>query len=237
LFGVQLSESSVQIMPLGSVRFSADLPIKVDKKRRRHIMGKWQNGAAHGFMLIYTISDDTVAGYVFVPQNAASANSCDSRTAALIANMAGAQQNVLNCARQELSWQRENNLTVEQATAEEQQRAADTATRQAFVPAISDAASFGGGGESNSLAGVWFSEVASAVQYKRIDLTLRPDGTYTKTFTARTSGWGGAGTVGAPSLGGTHTGRWTANGMMVHLSGDGNWPASDHNLAEFRRVQ
>ncbi len=239
LYQVEASDSSVRIIPLGSVQFSADVPIKVDKKGRHHIMGIWQNGGQHGFFLINSISDDVISGYALVPQNSASANSCDSRTAAAIANMAGSSQHVLNCARQDLSWRRETNLTVQQAVSEMQRAAAAAASRPMVIPTAPGVGfvPVGGGGGDGSLAGVWVSEVASAVYYKRIELTLRPDGTYTKTFTARTSGYGGAGTVGAPSLGGTHSGRWTADGLVVHLSGDGNWPPFDHNLAEFQKVQ
>ena len=235
-YRVEISSSSVRIIPLAGAGFSADLPIKVDKKGRSHILGKWQNGAWHGFILIETLSHDSVSAYAYVPQNAASAESCNNRTGAVLANMAGASTNQIRCARIELSWEREENITVEQAMAAEQTRAAaEMVARQ--QPATDSDSTGSSVSQSDSLAGVWVSEESSAVYYKRIELTLRADGTYTKTLKARTSGYGGAGTVGAPSLGGTHSGRWSASGMVVHLSGDGNWPAAVHNLAEFQRVQ
>lgn len=235
-YRIDISTSSVRIIPLLFAKLSADVPIKVDRKGRSHIMGKWQKGPWHGFILIKTLSDDSVSGYAYVPQNAASAESCNSRTGAILANMAGASTNQLNCARIELSWARQPNMTVEQAMVAEQTRAAmEMAARQ--QPSTGSNAGESDVSQSNPLVGVWVSEVSSAVYYKRIELTLLADGTYSKTLQARTSGYGGAGTVGAPSLGGTHSGRWSANGMMVHLSGNGNWPPADHNLAEFQRVR
>lgn len=80
---------------------------------------------------------------------------------------------------------------------------------------------------ASRLAGTWIREKSDSYTYQKITLVLRSDGTYTKTLVARVNG--------AP-YGGTHSGNWTARGSMVHLSGDGNWPAVDHDLSEFQRA-
>jgi hypothetical protein len=76
------------------------------------------------------------------------------------------------------------------------------------------------------LAGTWRYATRDASTSQKITLVLRGDGTYTKTLEAR---------VNAADYGGTHSGTWTAKGMVVHLSGDGNWPAYTHDLSTFTK--
>lgn len=80
--------------------------------------------------------------------------------------------------------------------------------------------------DAGQLAGVWIRVRSDGSTYQKITLILREDGTYTKTLEARVNG---------SNYGGTHQGTWTARGTVVSLSGDGNWPALTHDLAEFQR--
>jgi len=82
--------------------------------------------------------------------------------------------------------------------------------------------------QASRLAGTWQKEVSDAYTSATTILTLRSDKTYTKVFRSK---------VGGAPYGGTHDGTWTANGMVVQLSGDGNWPATRENLREFRKLQ
>jgi hypothetical protein len=86
--------------------------------------------------------------------------------------------------------------------------------------------------QRNPLSGLWRFESSSLSHYEEIVLTLRDDGTYTKKFTGRMSSWSGG-----PTGGGTHDGSWQANGMVVRLSGDGNWPGSTHDLRSFQKLR
>jgi hypothetical protein len=92
---------------------------------------------------------------------------------------------------------------------------------------------------SNSLVGTWRYESASLSHYQEIVLDLHPNGTYDKRFRARSSQYmsiGGIGHTGTgPTMGGDHSGTWTANGSIVRLSGDGNWPPVTHDLSQFTR--
>lgn len=83
----------------------------------------------------------------------------------------------------------------------------------------------------NPLAGTWRYESASLSHYEEVVLTLRDDGTYTKRLKGRMS------SMSSATAGGEHNGFWKANGMQVHLSGDGNWPAFTHDLRTFQRIQ
>jgi hypothetical protein len=76
------------------------------------------------------------------------------------------------------------------------------------------------------LAGTWRYQTRDATTSQRIVLILRSDGSYTKTLDARVNG---------ANYGGTHSGTWTANGTVVSLSGDGNWPAYTHDLSTFQK--
>lgn len=87
------------------------------------------------------------------------------------------------------------------------------------------------------LVGLWVQESSSAVTYSRIDLLLRADGSYTKRLLTRTPMMTGGQLGSGPSIGGTHSGTWTAYGTIVHLSGDGNWPAYQHDLRLFTKRQ
>ena len=82
--------------------------------------------------------------------------------------------------------------------------------------------------ETARLAGTWQKEVADARSSATTLLTLRADKTYTKIFRAKVDG---------ANYGGTHDGRWSANGTVVQLSGDGNWPPTREDLREFRKLQ
>jgi len=175
------------------------------------------------------VNDERIGGYILVPQPGFDPNSCISRTVAVLATLGATNQRRAPCLRVQVSWDRLHRETLESAVAEERA----TQMAQTYSTAPLQAAEATGQGW---LIGTWVSEDAGSVHYTHIEISLRADGTYTKTLQARTPGWGGGGIVGAPSLGGTHSGRWTANGMIVHLSGDGNWPASDYNLQGFRKV-
>ena len=72
--------------------------------------------------------------------------------------------------------------------------------------------------------GTWEGGRGDAGATYRITLTLNADGTYRKTLATN---------IGA---GGTHSGTWSLKGTTVYLSGDGNWPASSHDLSTFRKV-
>jgi hypothetical protein len=76
-----------------------------------------------------------------------------------------------------------------------------------------------------SLVGKWVFVKGDAGATYRITLILRGNGGYTKTLETN---------IGA---GGTHSGTWTSEGTVVHLSGDGNWPAYSHDLAQFQKVE
>lgn len=78
--------------------------------------------------------------------------------------------------------------------------------------------------EAEDLVGTWIFQTGDAGASYRITLELRADGTYTKTLETNVS------------VGGTHSGTWSNRGSVVYLSGDGNWPASSHDLAKFHRV-
>jgi hypothetical protein len=83
------------------------------------------------------------------------------------------------------------------------------------------------GADSRSgLVGTWKYQTSDGPTYQAITLTLKSDGTYTKTLDAQ---------VGGAKYGGTHSGTWTASGTVVALSGDGNFPAFTHDLATFTK--
>jgi hypothetical protein len=81
----------------------------------------------------------------------------------------------------------------------------------------------------HQLIGVWKGNGPNNVSAKQHTvLELRRDHTYTKTFRA---------TVDAVDYGGTHSGRWTARGMIVDLSGDGNYIGYSQDLRSMRKVK
>jgi hypothetical protein len=80
--------------------------------------------------------------------------------------------------------------------------------------------------EKSAPATVWLKISSDESATSAATLILRADGTYTKKLDASAQG----------AFGGTHHGRWTRNGDLVHLSGDGNWPPYDENLSLFRRA-
>ena len=81
--------------------------------------------------------------------------------------------------------------------------------------------------DGSELVGTWHYEGGDSGGQQKIDLELRSDGTYSKTLVAYVRGH---------RYGGQHEGTWTAQGSMVHLSGDGNWPPYDHDLSLFRKT-
>jgi hypothetical protein len=83
---------------------------------------------------------------------------------------------------------------------------------------------------ANPLVGVWFKETADLSSFQRLKLTLRPDGTYTKESWMRMSAYG------TGYIPGRHDGTWRSSGSVVYLSGDGNYPASNHDLSGFERL-
>jgi hypothetical protein len=80
--------------------------------------------------------------------------------------------------------------------------------------------------DSTRLVGTWRYSTSDANTSEKISLVLRDDGTYTKTLDAKVNG---------VPYGGTHSGKWTARGLVVSLSGDGNWPPYTHDLARFQK--
>ena len=82
--------------------------------------------------------------------------------------------------------------------------------------------------DESDLTGTWEYERGDGGGQEKITLTMSTDHSYTKTLDA---------TVQGSHYGGTHSGNWTATGMVVSLSGDDNWPASTHDLSLFRKVQ
>jgi hypothetical protein len=83
--------------------------------------------------------------------------------------------------------------------------------------------------QDDQLIGVWEGNGPSdSGGQQHTVLELRPDHTYTKTHQAKVNG---------TSYGGTHSGTWTANGMKVRLSGDGNFPPYTQDLSVMRKVR
>ena len=82
--------------------------------------------------------------------------------------------------------------------------------------------------DESDLAGTWDYERSDAGGQEKITLILRADHSYTKTLEANVQG---------SHYGGTHSGTWTARGMVVSLSGDGNWPPYTHDLSLFRKIR
>jgi hypothetical protein len=212
-------------------RIEASLPVKQKKSGKTTIMGQWQAGSHRGFIEITGMDSDRISAFMLVPQNGAEPNACLTRTLAVLTNMSASNGRLPGCRRLDVMWERQN-MSVEEAFNSETAAEAQRAQQQMRVPE-----GLQQGGETNGgLIGTWVYEDAGSVHFTRIEITLRPDGTYTKTLGARTPGWGGGG-KGIGGLGGTHQGRWTSSGMVVYLSGDGNWPQSTHDLSGFRRVR
>ena len=222
------------LLQIGGIRLGrieANLPMKQNKSGKTSIMGQWQAGPYRGFIEITGMNSDQISAFMLVPQNGAAPNACLTRTLAVLTNMSTSNGGLPGCGRLDVTWVRQN-MSVEGAlnsetVAEMQQPQQQVQAPQRFQQA----------GEMNSgLIGTWVYEDAGSVHYTRIEITLRPDGTYAKTLQARTPGWGGGGS-GIGGLGGTQQGRWTATETVVHLSGDGNWPQSSYDLSSFKRVR
>ena len=82
--------------------------------------------------------------------------------------------------------------------------------------------------DADSKAGSWRKEIHDNRSVAVTTLILRSDGTYTKTLKS---------VVDGRNYGGTHEGRWTAEGNAVHLSGDGNWPPYTEDLGAFTKMK
>lgn len=220
----------LQIGEIRIGRIQAVFPIKQNKSRKTIIMGQWQARPYRGFIEITGMSADRISAFMLVPQNGAAPNACLTRTPAVLTNMS-ASKGLPGCRRMDVTWGRQN-LSVAEALKSE--TIAETEQVEQQTQASPGLQQFG---ETNSgLIGTWVYEDAGSVHFTRIEISLRPDGTYTKTMRVRTSGWGGGGT-GIGGLGGTHRGRWTATGMVVHLSGDAHWPQCTHDLSSFKRIR
>jgi hypothetical protein len=85
-----------------------------------------------------------------------------------------------------------------------------------------------GADAESDLQGTWEYNGGDAGGQQKITLILRSDHSYTKTLEAHVQG---------ANYGGTHSGTWTADGKIVHLSGDENWPPYTHDLSLFRKVR
>ena len=82
------------------------------------------------------------------------------------------------------------------------------------------------------VVGVWFQDSDGNVSAnQKLTITIRPDGTYTKESVMRVPAYG----IG--NIPSSHNGTWTAQGMVVRLSGDGRYPGSTHDLSTFTRLQ
>lgn len=75
--------------------------------------------------------------------------------------------------------------------------------------------------------GTWQRQVTDATGTTRITLQIREDGTYTKTLDASLKG---------KSFHGSEQGSWAANGPLVLLSGDSQFPASRHDLRNYKKI-
>lgn len=82
--------------------------------------------------------------------------------------------------------------------------------------------------DEGDLAGTWEYEGGDGGGQEKITLILRADHSYTKKLESTAQG---------SRYGGIHSGTWTARGMVVSLSGDGNWPPYRHDLSSFRKIQ
>jgi hypothetical protein len=105
----------------------------------------------------------------------------------------------------------------------------------AFARSISNGFVIGTAGQTQGqnatdpLAGVWEGDGPSdARAQQHTVLELRSDHTYTKTLRAIIDG---------VNYGGTHSGTWTARGMIVDLSGYGNYPSSSRDLRSMHKVR
>jgi len=82
---------------------------------------------------------------------------------------------------------------------------------------------------NNELVGTWEGHGPSDNRAKQhVVLELRSDNTYTKTLDA---------VVDGKHYGGTHSGEYKARGKTVYLSGNKDWPPSNHDLSTMRKVK
>ena len=75
--------------------------------------------------------------------------------------------------------------------------------------------------------GTWQREVKDSTGQTKITLQLRADGTYTKILDAFLRG---------KNFHGTEDGVWSANGPLVLLSGNREFPASRHDLRNYQKI-
>jgi len=75
--------------------------------------------------------------------------------------------------------------------------------------------------------GTWQREVKDSTGQTKLTLQLRPDGTYTKVLDAFLRG---------KNFHGTEDGVWSANGPLVMLSGNREFPASRHDLRSYQKI-
>ena len=76
--------------------------------------------------------------------------------------------------------------------------------------------------------GTWQREVSDSTGTTRITLELRGNGSYTKNLDAVLKG---------REFHGADNGTWSADGPVVHCSGDGDSPPSNHDLRYYQKVR
>ena len=205
--------NGLQISAIGSGQITANIPLRTDKKGRSKLEGQWDAGGNSGLIVIQGKDQGSVSGHMLVPIAGAPPAACNSRKAAVIFSI-GQPQPVCNVVS--IRWNLQAGVTAAQV-ADEEMGGDNRVVNARLVQTES------GGPASavdGSLVGTWSNETATAVSYVKTRLTLRADGTYTKTFGARPPTMGG-GVIGAPTWGDTHSGTWSSAGtMQVRLSGD-----------------
>jgi hypothetical protein len=185
--------------------------IKTDKKGNNKLEGRWGSTTYGGLIVIQGVEPDKVRGFLFAPTPGIPASSCNSRTAAAILSIGqpGPICNVLT-----VSWDLQPGVSADQATAAE----TISDVPQGNIPFAQPSRSNNNSDEQ--LVGTWFKEVFDGYARYTTTLTLRSDGTYTKSL-----------------IGTNHSGTWTSSGKFVHLSGDGNYPPTNEDLSLFRKTR
>lgn len=217
-YTVQTVDGHFLIHSVGSGKFDADLPIKVDKKGRESIMGQWHIGSEEGFLIIQDQQPNFISGTVLFSRNRLQPYACTTRTQAVIANMA-APAGQLVCATQRITWVREETAPAEAAQREVSTLAAAPVQNYEEKRSLVD----------QSLIGTWQRDTASGYTTSHIVISLNPDGSYEKSFSARANGTGG--------WGGDERGTWTSNGSMVFTSGDQTHSRYQLDMRTFRRIR
>jgi len=106
-YKIQNLDNVLRIIPLGS-GLEAELPIKKNNKGQVQIMGQWQVGSSHGFLLIQQFGETLVSGYMLVPAPGAPPDSCLSRTSAFFSALNnGMNQKQAPCQRMNVTWTRQ----------------------------------------------------------------------------------------------------------------------------------